>query len=87
MRAFLIYNAARLGLFVVALAILALAGVGGLLLWAAALVISGIASYVLLNGLRDKVSQSVAQRVNRAGAKASSLSQRLDAGARAEDQP
>jgi hypothetical protein len=81
MRAFIVYNAARLGLFVVALVLLHLIGVGGLLLWALALVISGIASYIVLSGLRDKVSQSVTQRVQRA----SELKQRLEEGARAED--
>lgn len=85
MRAFLVYNAARLGLFIVALGILDLVGARGLLLFALALVISGIASYILLSGLRDKLSQSVAQRVNRASAKAADLKQRLDEGARAED--
>lgn len=85
MRAFLVYNAARLGLFIVALGILDLVGARGLLLFALALVISGIASYVLLSGLRDRLSQSVADRVNRAGAKAADFKQRLDEGARAED--
>jgi len=86
MRAFLVYNAARLGLFVVALGILDLIGARGLLLFALALVISGVASYVLLSPLRDKVSQSVSQRVKRAEARAADFRQRLDEGTRAEDE-
>lgn len=85
MRAFLVYNAARLGLFLVALGLLYLVGVGGLMLWALAFVISGIASYVLLSALRDKLSASVEGRVNRARGKAGSLRTRLEDGAAAED--
>jgi uncharacterized membrane protein len=85
MRAFIIYNAARLGLFLVALGVLYLIGVGGLLLWALALIISGIASYIVLSRLRDNVSQSVSTRVQRATAKATDLKQRIEEGARSED--
>jgi hypothetical protein len=73
MRAFLVYNAARLGLFIVALGLLYLIGVGGLMLWALALIISGIASYVVLSRLRDNVSRSVNTRVQRATAKATDI--------------
>jgi hypothetical protein len=85
MRAFLVYNAARLGLFIVALGLLYLIGVGGLMLWALALIISGIASYIVLSRLRDRVSQSVNSRVQRATAKATDIKQRIEEGARAED--
>lgn len=85
MRAFLIYNAARLGLFLVALGVLWMVGVGGLMLWALAFVISGIASYVLLSALRDKLSASVEGRVNRVRGKAGNLRTRLEEGAAAED--
>ena len=85
MRAFLIYNAARLGLFVVALGVLQLIGLGGLMMWALALVISGIASYIVLSGLRDKVSQSVTHRVQRASARAANFKDRIEEGAKAED--
>jgi uncharacterized membrane protein len=86
MRAFLVYNAARLGLFIVALGLLYLIGVGGLMLWALALIISGIASYVVLSRLRDNVSRSVNTRVQRATAKATDIKQRIEEGARAEDE-
>jgi hypothetical protein len=87
MRAFLVYNAARLLLFVVALGVLDLVGARGLMLFALALIVSGIASYVLLSGLRDRLSESVAQRVNRTGTRAATLKQRIEEGARAEDVP
>ena len=81
----MVYNGARLGLFGVALFALALIGVSGLLMFALALVISGIASYVLLSGLRDKMSESVEGRMRRARAKASDIRGRIEEGARAED--
>jgi Protein of unknown function (DUF4229) len=86
MRAFIVYNAARLGLFLVALGLLHLFGLGGLMMWALALVISGIASYVVLSSLRDKVSVSVTHRVERAGARATNFKQRLEEGATVEDE-
>jgi hypothetical protein len=86
MRAFLVYNAARLGLFLIALGLLYLIGVGGLMLWALALIISGIASYIVLSRLRDRVSQSVNGRVQRATAKATDIKQRIEEGARVEDE-
>jgi hypothetical protein len=85
MRAFLVYNAARLGLFLVAFGLLYLIGVGGLMRWALALIISGIASYVLLSQLRDKVSASVEGRVNHVREKATTVRTRLEEGAAAED--
>jgi hypothetical protein len=86
MRAFLVYNAARLGLFLIALGLLYLIGVGGLMLWALALIISGIASYIVLSRLRDRVSQSVNGRVQRATAKATDIKQRIEEGASVEDE-
>jgi Protein of unknown function (DUF4229) len=85
MRAFMVYNGARLGLFLVALVVLDQIGVSGLLLFALALVISGIASYVLLSGLRDKMSESVEGRMRRARAKAGEIRGRIEEGTRAED--
>jgi hypothetical protein len=85
MRAFMVYNGARLGLFVVALGVLDLIGVRGLLLFALALVISGILSYILLSGLRDKISQSVDGRMRRARAKVGDIRERIEEGASAED--
>jgi hypothetical protein len=87
MRAFLVYNAARLGLFLVAFGLLYLIGVGGLMRWALALIISGIASYVLLSQLRDKVSASVEGRVNHVREKATTVRTRLEEGAAIEDEP
>jgi hypothetical protein len=83
----MVYNGARLGLFLVALLVLDRIGVRGLLLFALALVISGIASYVLLSGLRDKMSESVEGRMRRARAKARDIRGRIEEGTRAEDDP
>jgi hypothetical protein len=85
MRAFMVYNGARLGLFAVAVVALDLIGVSGLLLFALALVISGIASYVLLSGLRDKMSESVEGRMRRARTKVGDIRERIEEGTRAED--
>jgi hypothetical protein len=85
MRAFIVYNAARLGLFIVAVVLLHLFGLGGLMMWALALLISGIASYVVLSPLRDRVSASVTNRVDRATARATDFKQRLEEGASVED--
>jgi uncharacterized protein DUF4229 len=71
---FVIYTGLRLVLFV--LAFLVVAGVwmlfadevNGLLALVIALVLSGIASYFLLNGPRDAFARRVEERANRASA-------------------
>jgi Mn2+/Fe2+ NRAMP family transporter len=71
MRATLVYTAARLLLIY-------LAGARGLLLIALALVVSGIASYVLLSRMRDSMAGSINRRIE-------SVRSRIDEGSRAED--
>jgi Protein of unknown function (DUF4229) len=78
MRATFAYTAARLLLFVAALLVLYLVGARGLLLVGLALAASGIISFVLLSRQRDAMSGALTARL-------SSFRQRLDEGARAED--
>jgi len=74
----LVYTSSRLLVFVVVAGVLALLGMRGILLLAAALVLSGLASYVLLSGQRDAMASSLAARTTR-------MRQRMDEAAAAED--
>ncbi len=78
MRSTLAYTTARILLFVAAMGLLYLIGARGLLLLGLALVVSGIASYVLLSRQRDVMSGAIAARLT-------GLRSRLDAGRSAED--
>jgi NADH:ubiquinone oxidoreductase subunit 2 (subunit N) len=79
MRATLAYTGVRLLLFVMAVGLIYLAGARGLLLIALALLVSGIASYVLLSRMRDKMAGSISSRID-------SVRSRLDEGTRVEDE-
>ncbi len=72
-------------MFAVALGLLYLADARGLLLFLLALLISGLASYVLLSKQRDNMSAAVSRRLIRTQAKAAELKARLEEGAAAED--
>lgn len=62
----LVYTASRIGLFLVTLGVLYLVGLQNpLALIAVAFVVSGIASYVLLSGQRDAVSQRLSDKIDR----------------------
>jgi hypothetical protein len=74
----LVYTGSRLGLFVLVLPPMYLAGMRGILLLAFALVVSGLLSLVLLNGLRARMSGEVSGFFSRMNA-------RIDAASRAED--
>ena len=78
MRATLSYTALRLGLFVVAFLLLYLAGARSLLLLAAAILISGVVSYFVLNAQRTAMSSAVSKRIT-------GFRERLNAGTSAED--
>ena len=78
MRATIVYTAARILLFAVALGLIYLAGARGLLLWALALIVSGAASYILLSRMRDNMAGSITRRID-------SVRSRIDQGARIED--
>jgi Mn2+/Fe2+ NRAMP family transporter len=81
MRSTIAYTTARILLFVAAAGLLYLVGARGLLLLGLALLVSGIASYVLLSRQRDAMSGAIASRLR--GLRG--LGSRLDAGTRAED--
>jgi hypothetical protein len=79
MRATLAYTTARIVLFLIAAVLFYLAGARGLLLLGLALVVSGVASYVVLSRQRDAMSGALVRRLR-------SLRSRIDQGARSEDQ-
>jgi Mn2+/Fe2+ NRAMP family transporter len=81
MRSTIAYTTARILLFIAATGLLYLVGARGLLLLGLALLISGIASYVLLSRQRDAMSGAIAARLQ--GLRG--LGHRLDAGTRSED--
>ena len=85
MRSVLAYTTARLLLFVAATGLLYLAGARGLLLLGLALLVSGIASYVLLSRQRDRMSGALSARLSGARSRVGEFRSRLDAGTRAED--
>ena len=90
MRATLAYTTARILLFVVSVILLYLVGARSVLLLALALLVSGIASYVLLSRQRDRMSGALIGRLRNgrqraSGQRASGLRARLEEGARAED--
>jgi Protein of unknown function (DUF4229) len=85
MRTAFAYTSARILLFVVAVVVLYLVGARGILLLALSLVISGIASYVLLSKQRDRMSGALTNRVVNGRRRARGFSSRLDEGARIED--
>ena len=86
----LAYTSARILIFGCAVLLLHLAGAGGVLLLFLALVISALASYVLLNGQRQLIADKLNGRLGRVGAKAtakaSEFRDRLEEGTRAEDE-
>ncbi|GAA3247274.1 DUF4229 domain-containing protein [Nonomuraea helvata] len=66
MRPVLVYTLSRIGLFLVALGVLWLLGLQNpLVLIAASFLISGIASYVLLNKQRDAMSERISNKIDR----------------------
>ncbi len=78
MRATLAYTAARILLFAAVAGLLYLAGARGVLLIALALVVSGVASYIVLSRMRDSMAGAISRRIE-------SVRSRIDAGTRAED--
>jgi len=78
MRATLAYTAARIVLLVAVFGVLYLIGARGWLLLALALLVSGVASLVLLSPQRDAMSGAITSRL-------SNFRQRLDEGTRRED--
>jgi len=85
MRTALVYTSARFVLFLVALVVLYFAGARGLLLAALALLVSGIASFVLLSRQRDVMSGALSARLRGVRSRTGELRSRLNEGTRAED--
>jgi hypothetical protein len=86
MRTAFAYTSARILLFVVATILLYLVGARGILLLALALVVSGIASYVLLSRQRDRMSGALSARLGNGRRRAREFKARLDEGASVEDE-
>lgn len=84
MRSLLTYTAARLGLFAAAFGVVYLFGARAWIALILAWLVSGLASYVLLSGMRDKISASAVERMERR--KADSVSERLSAASAREDE-
>jgi cell division protein FtsL len=86
----LAYTSARILIFGCAVLLLRLAGAGGVLLLLLALVISALASYILLNRQRQLIADKLNGRLGRVGAKAtakaSEFRERLEEGTKAEDE-
>jgi uncharacterized protein (DUF58 family) len=81
----LAYTSARILMFGCAVILLYLAGARGVLLLALGLVISALASYILLNKQRAIIAERLNGRLSKAGSKVSELRGRLDEGTKAED--
>ncbi|HEX6528069.1 MAG TPA: DUF4229 domain-containing protein [Streptosporangiaceae bacterium] len=86
MRSTLAYSTSRILLFVVSVILLHVIGIGGLLLWALAFVISMLVSYVLLSKQRDAMSAALAGRLAMRRKRGPGLRARLEEGTRMEDE-
>ena len=85
MRTVIAYTSARILIFGVAVILLHLAGAGGVLLFVLALVISALASYILLNKQREVLASKLNGRLGRVGGKVTEFRERLEDGAALED--
>jgi hypothetical protein len=82
----LAYTSARILMFGCAVILLYVAGARGVLLLALGLVISALASYVLLNKQRSIIADRLNGRLSKAGSKVTEFRDRLDEGTAAEDE-
>jgi hypothetical protein len=81
----LAYTSARILMFGCAVILLYVAGARGVLLLALGLVISALASYVLLNRQRTLIADRLNGRLSKAGSKVTEFRDRLDEGSKSED--
>ena len=81
----LAYTSARILIFGCAVILLYVAGARGLLLLFLGLVISALASYILLNRQRQLIADKLNGRLGRAGVKFTELRERLEEGTKTED--
>jgi UPF0716 family protein affecting phage T7 exclusion len=86
MRTLIPYTAARILMFGIAVMILYWAGARGLLLLALGLVISALASYILLSKQRQILADRLNSRLSKVGAKATEFRERLEDGTKSEDE-
>jgi hypothetical protein len=86
MRTGLAYTSARILLLVIAMVLLYLAGARGILLVALAVIVSALASYVLLSRQRDVLAAALQRKMSRATDKAAEFRSRLEEGASSEDE-
>ncbi len=82
----LAYTSARILIFGCAVILLYVAGARGVLLLFLGLVVSALASYVLLNKQRTVIANKLNGKLGRAGSKVTEFRERLEAGTQAEDQ-
>ena len=81
----LAYTSARILIFGCSVILLYVAGARGLLLLFLGLLISALASYILLNRQRQLIADKLNGRLGKAGSRFTELRERLEEGAKAED--
>ena len=82
----LAYTSARILMFGCAVILLYVAGARGILLLVLGLVISALASYILLNRQRAIIADKLNGRLSKAGSKVTEFRDRLEEGTKAEDE-
>ena len=82
----LAYTSARILIFGCAVILLYVAGARGVLLLFLGLLISALASYILLNKQRAIIADRLNGRLSKAGSKVTEFRDRLDDGSKAEDE-
>lgn len=82
----LAYTSARILLFGCSVILLYVAGARGVLLLGLGLVISALASYILLNKQRAVIADKLNGKIGKAGSKVTEFRGRLEEGTRAEDE-
>src|SRR6201992_4484854 len=80
------YTSARILMFGCAVILLYVAGARGILLLPLGLVISALASYILLNRQRTMIADKLNGRLAKAGSKVTEFRDRLEDGTNAEDE-
>jgi len=85
MRTAFAYTSARILMFGCSVLLLYVAGARGILLLGLGLVISALASYILLNKQRQIIAAKLNGRLSRVGSKASEFRERLEEGTSGED--
>jgi len=82
----LAYTSARILIFGCAVILLYVAGARGILLLFLGLVISALASYILLNRQRQLIADKLNGRIGKAGSRFTEFRERLEEGTKAEDE-